>query len=143
MRDDGRMATILLKTEPSEYSWDDLVREKRSVWSGVANNTAQMHMRAARKGDEALIYHTGSEKRVVGLAVLASDPYPDPEDETGKRVVFDLKPVRAAKTPDGATLALIKADAKFTDFALVKQSRLSVMPVPAAIDKALRKMAGV
>jgi predicted RNA-binding protein with PUA-like domain len=143
MRDDGRMATILLKTEPGEYSWDDLVREKRTTWSGVANNAAQKHMRESAKGDEALIYHTGDEKRIVGLAVLASDPYPDPEDETGKRVVFDLKPARTAKSPDGATLALIKADARFKDFSLVKQARLSVMPVPAAIDKALRKMAGL
>ncbi|MGP1309610.1 MAG: EVE domain-containing protein [Phycisphaerales bacterium] len=137
------MATLLLKTEPGDYSWDDLVRDKRTTWDGVANNAAQMHMRGAKKGDEALIYHTGSEKRIVGLAVLAGDPKPDPEDETGKRVVFDLKPVRAAKTPESATLADVKADAKFKEFALVKQARLSVMPVPPAIDKALRKMAGL
>lgn len=137
------MATILLKTEPGEYSWDALVREKRCVWTGVANNAAQKYMRESTKGDDAMIYHTGDEKRIVGLAVLASDPYPDPEDESGKRVVFDLKPVRAAKTPENATLALIKADARFKDFALVKQARLSVMPVPAAIDKALRTMAGL
>ena len=137
------MATLLLKTEPGEYSWGDLVREKRCVWTGVTNNAAQKAMREAKEGDEALLYHTGDEKRIVGLATIASDPYPDPDDETGKRVVFDLKPVRAAKTPEKATLALIKADGRFADFALVKQSRLSVMHVPAAIGAALRKMAGV
>jgi predicted RNA-binding protein with PUA-like domain len=137
------MATILLKTEPDDYSWDDLVREKKTAWTGVANNAAQMHMRAAKKGDEALIYHTGKEKRIVGLATLTSDPYPDPEDDTGKRVLLDLKPVRAAKTPDDATLAKVKADERFAGFALVREPRLSAMPVPAKIDAALRKMAGL
>lgn len=137
------MATLLLKTEPGDYSWDDLVREKRCVWTGVANNAAQKHMRDAKAGDEALLYHTGDEKRIVGLATIAKGAYPDPEDETGKRVVFDLKPLRGATTPDKATLALIKADARFKDFALVKQARLSVMPVPPTIDKALRAMAGL
>lgn len=135
------MATLLLKTEPGEYSFDDLVREKRCVWSGVANNAAQKHMRDAKKGDEAFIYHTGDEKAIVGLATLTSDPYPDETDESGKRVVFDLKPGKRAKTP--ATLAQVKADPRFKDFALVKQARLSVMPVPADLDKALRAMAGL
>lgn len=137
------MATLLLKTEPGEYSWDDLVREGRCVWTGVTNNAAQKHMREASQGDEALLYHTGDEKRIVGLAKLVSGPRPDPEDEAGKRVVFDLAPVRAAKTPEKATLALIKADPRFAEFALVRQARLSVMPVPRDIDKALRAMAGV
>jgi predicted RNA-binding protein with PUA-like domain len=137
------MATLLLKTEPGDYSWDDLVRDKKTAWTGVANNAAQMHMRAAKKGDEAFIYHTGNEKRIMGLAALTSDPYPDPEDEAGKRVLFDLKPVRAAKTPDQATLAKVKANDLFKDFALVKQARLSAMPVPPKIDAALRKMAGL
>ena len=135
------MATLLLKTEPGEYSFDDLVREKRCVWSGVANNAAQKHMRDAKKGDEAFIYHTGDEKAIVGLATLTSDPYPDETDESGTRVVFDLKPGKRAKTP--ATLAQVKADPRFKDFALVKQARLSVMPVPADLDKALRSMAGL
>lgn len=135
------MATLLLKTEPGEYSFDDLVREKRCAWTGVANNAAQKHMRDAKKGDEAFIYHTGDEKAIVGLATLASDPYPDPTDDAGKRVVFDLKPGKRAKTP--VTLAQVKADARFKDFALVKQARLSVMPVPADLDEALRGMAGL
>lgn len=135
------MATLLLKTEPGEYSFDDLLREKRCAWTGVANNAAQKHMRDAKKGDEAFVYHTGDEKAIVGLATLVSDPYPDPDDDTGKRVVFDLKPGKRAKTP--VTLAQVKADARFKDFALVKQARLSVMPVPADLDKALRAIAGL
>jgi len=71
MSHDARMATLLLKTEPGDYSWDDLVREKRCVWTGVANNAAQKHMRDAKAGDEALLYHTGDEKRIVGLATIA------------------------------------------------------------------------
>lgn len=135
------VATLLLKTEPSEYSFDDLVRDKRTVWSGVSNPQALAAIRAARKGDEAFMYHTGDEKRIVGLAQIISDPYADPEADDPKFAVFDLKPLRAVKTP--VTLAQIKADARFAAFALVKNSRLSVMPVPADLDKILRKLAGL
>lgn len=135
------MPTLILKTEPDDYSWDDLVREKKTTWDGVANNAALMHMRDAKKGDEALIYHTGKEKRIVGLAQLVSRPRTDPNDPDGRLTVFDIKAVRAAKTP--VTLADIKADDRFADFALVRQPRLGVIPTPPALDKALRKMAGL
>ncbi|TVQ58957.1 MAG: EVE domain-containing protein [Phycisphaerales bacterium] len=133
------MTTFLLKTEPGDYAWDDLVRDKKTVWDGVANNAALLHMRGAKKGDEAFVYHTGTERSIVGLAAIVSDPRTDPDDE--RLVVFDLKPIRKAKTP--VTLAAIKADPRFADFALVKQARLSAMPVPAALDKILRSMAGL
>lgn len=142
------MATFLLKTEPDDYRYADLQRDGRTVWDGVANATACLHMRAAKAGDAALIYETGGHKRVTGLARLVSEPYADPErpdlTKAGeiKFVVFDLEPVAEA-TKDGATLAAIKADPRFGGFELVTQSRLSAMPVPATLDRALRAMAGL
>lgn len=141
------MATFLFKSEPSEYSWDDLVAEGRTRWDGIANNAALKHLRSAKKGDEAFIYHTGSQRAIVGLAQIIRDPYEDPEnmgrtrDGDIKTPVIDIEPLKPAKTP--VTLARIKGDDRFNDFALVRQSRLSVMPVPATLDRALRKMAGL
>lgn len=137
------MATLLLKTEPDEYSFADLVRDGRTSWTGVTNAQARAAMRAAAKGDVALIYHTGGEKRIVGLAKLVSGPHADPDAEEGddKSVAFDLAPVKAAKTP--VTLAQIKGDKRFAAFALVRQSRLSVMSVPDDLAAILREMAGL
>lgn len=141
------MATYLCKTEPDVYSYDDLVRDKRTHWDGVANNAAQMHMRTIKKGDEILFYHTGNERRIAGLATVVKTAYLDPENPgtlasgEPKFVLFDLKPLKAATR--GCTLADVKADKRFADFALVTQSRLSVMPVPAALDSLLRTMAGL
>jgi predicted RNA-binding protein with PUA-like domain len=128
----------LLKTEPSTYAWADLVRERLATWDGVANPTALRHLRDMSKGDEALIYHTGDEKAIVGIARVASDPYPDPKLSDPKRVVVDLEPVRALKAP--VTLASVKADKRFADFALVRISRLSVMPVTTAQWEALQAL---
>lgn len=134
------MAQWLLKTEPSEYSFADLQRDGKTAWTGITSAAALIHMRSARKGDEALIYHTGDEKRIVGLAQIASDPYPDPKAGDPKLVAFDIKPVRAlAKVVE---LKAIKADPRFKEFGLVRISRLSVMPVPDAMWAALMKMAG-
>lgn len=135
------MAVFLLKTEPTEYSFADLVRDGVTVWSGVKAPAAQLALRSAKKGDEAFIYHTGSEKQIVGLARVVRGPFPDPADKEGKRVAVELKPVRAAKAP--VTLAGIKADKRFKDFALVKQGRLSVMAVPEPLARVLREWAGV
>lgn len=141
------MALFLLKTEPGAYGWDDLAREGRTVWEGVSNPAAQMAMRAMRVGDEALIYHTGGERRIAGLARVVRGAYPDPAHPgttakgDPKRVLVDLEPVRAATKE--ATLAAIRSDDRFSDFALVTQSRLSVMEVPAKLAKALSRMAGL
>lgn len=119
----------LLKTEPSTYSFDDLRRDKRTTWDGVSNPVALKHLRAMRKGDQAFVYHTGDEKSIVGLARIASDPFADPKLNDPSRVVIDLEPVRPLRKP--VTLAAVKADRRFADFALVRISRLSVMPVSA------------
>ena len=137
----------MLKTEPGDYSYEDLVRDKTTSWTGVTNNAALAAIRTMRKGDEAFIYHTGDEKAIVGLAAVSRGPYEDPKNpgQTAKGepkfAAVDLKPVRAAKSP--VTLAAIKADKRFKEFALVKQSRLSVMLVPPELDVVLRKLAGL
>ena len=135
------MATFLFKTEPSDYSYADLEREGATVWDGVASNPALLQLRQVKKGDEALIYHTGKERRITGLAKVTSDPYPDPSQDDERLVVVDIKAIKPA-TKD-ATLKHIKADDRFKEFALVKQGRLSVMEVPAKLDRALREMAGL
>lgn len=141
------MATYLLKTEPGEYSYADLERDGVAPWDGVTNAAAQKAMRGVRTGDEVLIYHTGDEKRIAGLARVARGAYPDPAvpglTAAGepKGVLVDVEPVRAATTP--ATLADVKADARFAEFELVRQPRLSVMAVPPALAKALKSMAGL
>lgn len=122
------MARWLLKTEPSEYSFDQLVKDKKTVWSGVSNATALIHLRSMSKGDEAIIYHTGDERAAVGLATIASGPYPDPDADDPKRVVVDLKAGKRLASP--VSLATIKADKAFAGWDLLRISRLSVMPVP-------------
>ncbi len=119
----------IVKTEPSAYSFDDLLRERRTVWDGVKNNLALKHLRAMRPGDEVLIYHSGKDKAAVGLAAVASAPYPDPKAEDEKLVVVDLTAGR--RLPRPVDLKTIKADPAFKDLALVRMPRLSVMPVPA------------
>ena len=121
------MAYWLFKEEPEHYSIDQLFRDKRATWSGVKNNLAQKHLRSIKKGDQVFYYHTGKEKSVVGVMEVTKGPYPDPKEE--KLVVVDVKPVRRLERP--VTLAEIKANSKFADFALVRISRLSVMPVTA------------
>jgi predicted RNA-binding protein with PUA-like domain len=141
------MPTFLLKTEPSEYAFSDLVRDKKAAWTGVANAQALATLRTMRKGDFALIYHTGDQKAIVGLAKAVANPYEDPEQRgttdagTPKFAVIDLAPVRAAKSP--VTLATIKADKRFANFAVVKQSRLSVIAVPEDLAVVLREMSGL
>ena len=129
------MAFWLLKTEPSDYAYSDLVREKRTVWDGVGNNLALKYIRQMRKGDLALIYHTGNEKSVVGVAVLISDPYPDPEQNDPRLVVVDVKPKK--KLVREISLAEVKSNPKLKDFELVRLPRLSVMPVETKIWKEL------
>ena len=117
----------LLKTEPDHYSYAHLERDGATIWDGVGNNTALMHIRTMQPGDLALIYHTGDQRQAVGLAEITSAPYADPRAGDPKLVVVDLRPLR--RLPQPVTLAAVKADPTFADFALVRQGRLSVVPV--------------
>jgi len=121
------MSYWLLKTEPDCYTYQDLEREKKTVWDGVANNLALKYLSMMKKGDLALIYHTGDERAVVGIAEVTSSAYVDPASKDGKMKVVDVKAKKRLKKP--VTLAEIKARKEFSDFLLVKISRLSVMPV--------------
>ncbi|HYF66411.1 MAG TPA: EVE domain-containing protein [Herpetosiphonaceae bacterium] len=123
------MAYWILKTEPDDYSWDDLNRAGRTVWDGVANNTALMHIRTMQIDDEAMIYHTGDVRAAVGIARVASAPYADPAAGDPKLVVVDVEPVRALAR--AVPLARIKAEPALAEWALVRQGRLSVVPCTA------------
>src|SRR5262245_66239957 len=112
----------LVKEEPTHYGFDALVKDKTAAWSGVRNALAQKHLRAIKKGDRIFYYHTGDEKAVVGVAKALSDPYPDPEDKTGKYVAVDVAPVK--RRPRPVTLAEIKADPALTDFTPARIARL-------------------
>ena len=129
----------LFKEEPSNYSFDALVKDKKTIWSGVRNPLAQKHLRAVKKGDAIFYYHTGNEKSVVGIARAMGDAYADPADTSGKAAVVDVAPVKKLARP--VTLAEIKADPAFKDFALVRISRLSVMPVSADQWRRIEKLA--
>lgn len=131
----------LLKTEPADYSYEDLERERRDIWDGVKNNQALQFLRQIQSGDLAFIYHTGKEKRVFGVAEVVSDPYADPQLDDAKLVVVDLKAKQ--RLPKSVSLADIKADPKFADFLLVRNSRLSVMPVPTELWHRIARMGGV
>lgn len=128
----------LLKTEPSDYTYDQLVKDNKTVWDGVGHNTALINIRNSRKGDLAFIYHTGDERQIVGIAEITSDPYSDPKSDNPKMAVFDIKPVKKLVKP--VTLAQIKADKRFSEFRLVKESRLSVVSVPKEIWDSILKM---
>jgi predicted RNA-binding protein with PUA-like domain len=131
----------LLKTEPEAYSWDRLVADGKGGWDGVRNFMAARNLRAMKVGDRAFFYHTGDEKRIVGVCEVTKEAYPDKSDPTGKFVMVDVKPLQKAPTP--VTLAEIKADKQFADFLLVRQGRLSVMPVPPEHWKTICKRAGL
>ncbi|MGQ9925280.1 MAG: EVE domain-containing protein [Chloroflexaceae bacterium] len=135
------MGYWLLKTEPQVYSYADLLREGGTVWDGVTNNLALKHLRTIQPGDQALIYHTGDERRAVGLAEVTSAPYPDPRQDDPRLVVVDVRPLRLLPRP--VDLATIKADPFFAGFALVRQGRLSVVPVTPEQWTRLLVMAGL
>jgi predicted RNA-binding protein with PUA-like domain len=130
----------LFKEEPGNYSFDDLVRDGKTTWTGVKNPLAQKHLRSVAKGDQIFFYHTGNEKSVVGVMKAVAAAYPDPADKSGKLYAVDVSPVRKLGRP--VTLASIKADKAFADFALVRMSRLSVMPVTDQQWTRIEKMAG-
>jgi predicted RNA-binding protein with PUA-like domain len=130
----------ILKTDADTYPFDQLARERRAVWDGVSNALALKHIRSMAKGDRAFIYHSGDEKALVGLARIASDPYPDPKTGDPKLTVVDVEAGGPLARP--VTLAAIKSDPAFADLGLVRMSRLSVVPVPAEQWKRLLTMAG-
>lgn len=130
----------IVKTEPSTYSYDDLERQQTAVWDGVKNNLALKHLREMKPGDQVLVYHTGDEKAVVGLAEVASQPYPDPKQKDPKLTVVDLR--AQGRLPRAVSLAEIKKDRAFADLALVRIGRLSVMPASADQFKRLLKLGG-
>jgi predicted RNA-binding protein with PUA-like domain len=134
------MGYWLIKSEPSAYSWDQLVKEKRTSWTGVRNPQATINLKAMKPGDRCFFYHSNEGKEIVGIAEVAKTAYPDPTDKAGKAVTVDVVPVGPVK--QAVTLAAIKAEPKLKDFGLVRQSRLSVVPVSADQWKLISKMAG-
>ena len=115
----------LVKTEPETYSWDDLVKDKKTTWDGVRNFQARSHLKAMKKGDVVFIYHTGEVKAVIGKAKVVKEPYPDPKDSAW--VVVDLAPDKKLKKP--VSLSQVKSDKRLANMVLVRASRLSVQPV--------------
>ena len=124
------MGAFLVKTEPSTSSFDDLLRDQRTTWDGVSNPLALIHLRSMKRGDSIVVYHSGKDKAVVGFAEVARGPYPDPKLADPKRVVVDLVARGAVTTP--VALATFRADAVLKSTDLVKNSRLSVMPLSPA-----------
>ena len=133
------MAYWLIKSEPSAYSWDQLVKDKKTSWTGVRNFQAQINLKAMKVGDRAFFYHSGEGKEIVGIAEVVKTAYPDATDKEGKSITVDFKAVEPVKKK--VTLAEIKADPKFKEMKLVRQSRLSVSPVSDEHWKLLLKMA--
>ncbi len=131
----------IVKTEPSTYSYDELERQKTAVWDGVKNNLALKHLRQMKPGDRVLVYHSGDEKAVVGLAEVTSEAYPDPKQRDPNLAVVDLK--AAGRLPRPVPLAEIKKDRAFADLGLVRIGRLSVMPASADQFKRILKMGGM
>lgn len=117
----------LFKTEPSTYSWEDLVRDGRTVWDGVTNALALKNLRSAKTGDSVFIYHTGDVKAIIGIAKIVKDPCPDPKAKDPKLVVVDIAPDKPLKRP--VTLAEMRANRALAGFDLLRLSRLSVVPV--------------
>ena len=134
------MAYWLVKSEPFKYSWEQLVKDKRTFWDGVRNYAARNNLKAMQKGDEVLFYHSNEGLEIVGIAKVAKEHYPDPTADDDTWVVVDLKPYRKLKTPVG--LIQIKADKRLVDMALVKLGRLSVQPVREDEWKIIMELAG-
>jgi len=128
----------LVKQEPTKYSWDDLVRDERTSWDGVRNYQARNNLQAMKAGDRVLFYHSVVGQEVVGIAEVVRPAYPDPTTPDERWVVVDLAPVKALKKP--VTLEAVKGVPALKDIALLRQSRLSVMPLEKAAFDAIVKM---
>ena len=134
------MAHWLVKSEPSVYSWEQFEKDKQTVWSGVRNYAARIHLRAMKKGDEVLFYHSNEGLAIVGIAKVSREQYQDPTTQDDKWVAVDLKPFKQLKKP--VSLAQIKEDASLANMALVRLGRLSVQPVTDGEWAAVMKLAG-
>jgi predicted RNA-binding protein with PUA-like domain len=130
----------LVKSEPDAFSWDQQVANGVEPWTGVRNHTAKLNLKAMRRGDLAFFYHSNVGKEIVGVVEVVREAYPDPSAESGDWVSVDMKAV--APMPRPVTLVEIKADPEFADFALVRQSRLSVVPVPKPYWDRICRMGG-
>ena len=117
----------LVKTEPEEYSFNDLLRDKHVVWDGVRNYQARNNLKKMKKGDKVLVYHSGETKEIIGIAEVCKESYEDPKDKTNTWVVVELKPCEALQFP--VSLTQIKKEKPLSNLPLLKQSRLSVMPI--------------
>jgi predicted RNA-binding protein with PUA-like domain len=135
------MAYWLMKSEPGTWSWDDQVRDGVAEWDGVRNHQASNNLKAMRVGDRAFFYHSVNEKRIVGIVEVVKEYYPDPTDPAGKFGMVDVKAVEPLPQPVG--LKDIKADPELQDLPLIKQSRLSVMPIDAASWQRICRMGGL
>ncbi|WP_395708448.1 EVE domain-containing protein [Reyranella sp.] len=132
------MAHWLIKSEPSAYSWEQLVKDKKTSWTGVRNAQASSNLKAMKVGDRCFFYHSNEGKEIVGIAEVVKAAYPDPTDKEGKAVTVDVKAIEPVKQL--VTLAAIKAEPKLKEFGLVRQSRLSVVPVSDEQWKLIMKM---
>ena len=128
----------LIKEEPNKYSIDDLIKDKKTIWDGVKNNLALKNIRQIKKNDKIFYYHTGKEKAIVGIVSVIKDPYPDPNEEDDRYVVFDIKFLE--KLNKKITLSEIKSKKLFEKFELVRIPRLSVMPVTKKYWKEIIKL---
>ncbi len=117
----------LVKTEPEEYSFDDLLKDEKAIWDGIRNYQARNNLKRMKKGDEVLVYHTGESKEIVGIAKVSREHYSDPSDKTGIWGVVELVPIKKLRKP--FTLEQIKRESILANMPLLKQSRLSVMPI--------------
>ena len=131
----------LVKSEPSAYAWTDLVRDQRTAWTGVSNYAARLHLKTMQKGDEVFFYHSIESKSIVGLARVTKTFFPDPTAPNEDWAAVELTAVAPLAQP--VTLAQIKADEKLQQIALVRQSRLSVMPLQPAEFARIKKLGGI
>lgn len=131
----------LVKSEPSVYSWEQFVKDKKATWDGVRNFAARNHMKTMKKGDEVFFYHSNEGLAIVGIAEVIKEHYQDPTTEDTNWVVVDLKPLKALPSP--VSLSAMKADKAFENMALIRIGRLSVSPVSAAEHNKILKMAGL
>ena len=134
------MAYWLVKSEPSVYGWDEFVKDKQTFWSGVRNYAARINLKAMKKGDEVLFYHSNEGMEIVGIAKITKEFYQDPTTDDTNWVAVDLKPVKKLKNP--VTLSQIKADKRLQEMALVRLGRLSVQPVTEKEWKIIMELAG-